>query len=132
MDRAKKDDEERELELLKEQIEKASKTAEERGIVEQEATELKRDGEQPIKLSLSMKPATVAAEAPKSTGSKMMLGGMKKRTGLSALAKKSGTSSSTTTATSSSSSGMKMGSMMMKRKSNTDQDQEDSNKKIKA
>jgi DNA/RNA-binding protein KIN17 len=131
MDRAKKDDEERELELLKEQIEKASKTAEERGIVEQEATELKRDGEQPIKLSLSMKPATVTSEAPKSTGSKMMLGGMKKRTGLSALAKKSNTSSTAATATS---SGMKMGSMMMKRKSNTDQDQdqEDSNKKIKA
>ena len=131
MDRAKKDDEERELELLKEQIEKASKTAEERGIVEQEATELKRDGEQPIKLSLSMKPAAVASEAPKSTGSKMMLGGMKKRTGLSALAKKSSTSPASTTATS---SGMKMGSMMMKRKSNTDQDQdqEDPNKKIKA
>lgn len=133
MDRAKKDDEERELELLKEQIEKAAKSAEERGIVEQEATELKRDGEQPIKLSLNMKPATIAAEAPKSTGSKMMLGGMKKRTGLSALAKKSSSSSSsaTTTTATTSSSGMKMGSMMMKRKSNTDQDQ-DSNKKIKA
>lgn len=132
MDRAKKDDEERELELLKEQIEKAAKSAEERGIVEQEATELKRDGEQPIKLSLNMKPVTIAAEAPKSTGSKMMLGGLKKRTGLSALAKKSSSSSSATTTTATtSSSGMKMGSMMMKRKSNTDQDQ-DSNKKIKA
>jgi len=131
MDRAKKDDEERELELLKEQIEKASKTAEERGIVEQEATELKRDGEQPIKLSLNMKPTTIAAEAPKSTGSKMMLGGMKKRTGLSALAKKSSSSSTAAPTASSTSSGMKMGSMMMKRKSNTDQDQEDSNKKIK-
>ncbi|GAN06518.1 zinc finger protein rts2 [Mucor ambiguus] len=135
MDRAKKDDEERELELLKEQIEKASKTAEERGIVEQEATELKRDGEQPIKLSLNMKPATVAAEVPKSSGSKMMMGNMKKRTGLSALAKKSSTlatATTTTTTSSSVSNGMKMGSMMMKRKSNTDQDQKDSNKKIKA
>lgn len=128
MDRAKKDDEERDLELLKEQIEKASKSAEERGVVEQEATELKREGEQPIKLSLNMKPVTIAAEAPKSTGSKMMMGGMKKRTGLSALAKKSTTSISSATPTS---SGMKMGSMMMKRKSNTDEDQ-DSNKKIKA
>jgi DNA/RNA-binding protein KIN17 len=128
MDRAKKDDEERDLELLKEQIEKASKSAEERGVVEQEATELKREGEQPIKLSLNMKPVTIAAEAPKSTGSKMMMGGMKKRTGLSALAKKSTTSTSSATPTS---SGMKMGSMMMKRKSNTDEDQ-DSNKKIKA
>lgn len=128
MDRAKKDDEERDLELLKEQIEKASKSAEERGIVEQEATELKREGEQPIKLSLNMKPVTIAAEAPKSTGSKMMMGGMKKRTGLSALAKKSTPSTSSATSTSSS---MKMGSMMMKRKSNSDEDQ-DSNKKIKA
>jgi DNA/RNA-binding protein KIN17 len=131
MDRVKKDDEERDLQLLKEQIEKASKSAEERGIVEQEVTELKREGEQPIKLSLSMKPVAVATEAPKSTGSKMMLGGMKKRTGLSALAKKS---SSTSASTSTPSNGMKLGGMMMKRKTTEDEKQPEleANKKIKA
>lgn len=132
MDRVKKDDEERELQLLKEQIEKASKVAEDRGVVEQEATELKREGEQPIKLSLSMKPVALAAEATKTstTGNKMMLGGMKKRTGLSALAKKS----STTTATSSSnSSGMKMGGMMtMKRKEAPASGEDTEAKKLKS
>lgn len=132
MDRVKKDDEERELQLLKEQIEKASKVAEDRGVVEQEATELKREGEQPIKLSLSMKPVALAAEAPKTstTGNKMMLGGMKKRTGLSALAKKS----STTTATSSSnSSGMKMGGMMtLKRKEAPASGEDTEAKKLKS
>jgi DNA/RNA-binding protein KIN17 len=132
MDRAKKDDEERDLQLLKEQVEKAAKSAEARGITEQEVTELKREGEQPIKLNLSMKPVAIAAEAPKSTGSKMMLGGMKKRTGLSALAKKS--ASSTTTSTPSTSNGMKFGGMMMKRKATEDQKgpELEANKKIKA
>lgn len=120
MDRTKKDDEERELQLLKEQIEKASKTAEERGIVVQHATELKRDGEQPIKLNLTMKPVAIAAEAPQSTGNKMMLGGMKKRTGLSALAKKAVPSTSAP----------KFGGMMtMKRKASpTEQDNNDPKK----
>ncbi|GAA5814974.1 hypothetical protein MFLAVUS_008478 [Mucor flavus] len=127
MDRAKKDDEERELELLREQIEKASKSAEERGIEEQKVTELKREGEQPIKLSLSMKPVTIAAEAPKLTGNKMMMGGLKKRTGLSALAKKSTATTTTTTAT----SAPKFGGMMtMKRKeAPTEQDKLDNDAK---
>lgn len=138
MDRAKKDDEERELQLLKEQIEKASKSAEDRGVVEQEKTELKREGEQPIKLSLSMKSVTLAsaAEAPKAaTGNKMMLGGMKKRTGLSALAKKSSafSSSSSTTAEKPASNGIKLGGMMMmKRKEAPTADQESDNKKTKS
>lgn len=133
MDRAKKDDEERELELLKEQIEKASKSAEERGITEQQVSELKREGEQPIKLSLSMKPAAITSEAPKSTGNKMMLGGLKKRTGLSALAKKSVTSTatSTTNAAATSTTTPKFGGMMtMKRKvSPTEEDHIDNNLK---
>lgn len=131
MDRVKKDDEERELQLLKEQIEKASKVAEERGIKEQEATELKREGEQPIKLSLSMKPVTLNTEAPKaSTGNKMMLGGMKKRTGLSALAKKSSTTTTTTT-TAPASSGIKFGGMMMKRKDAPTSEEDSESKKLK-
>ncbi|KAG2208967.1 hypothetical protein INT47_011107 [Mucor saturninus] len=125
MDRTKKDDEERELQMLKEQIEKASKTAEERGIVEQQTTELKRDGEQPIKLNLTMKPITVAAEAPKSTGAKMMLGGMKKRSGLSALAKKSTPSTSAPSAP-------KFGGMMtMKRKASPTEQETAESKKLK-
>lgn len=125
MDRTKKDDEERELQMLKEQIEKASKTAEERGLVEQQATELKREGEQPIKLNLTMKPVAIAAEAPKSTGAKMMLGGMKKRTGLSALAKKSVSSAPT-------SSAPKFGGMMtMKRKASPTEQDGNEPKKLK-
>lgn len=84
-----KDEEEREQQMLKEQIERAAKEAEERGITEQQASELKRDDEQQkIKLNLSLKapakPATAAT--PKLSGSnkmKMMMkssssGGVKK------------------------------------------------------
>ncbi|CAO3657216.1 unnamed protein product [Mucor hiemalis] len=128
MDRVKKDDEERELQLLKEQIEKASKVAEDRGIVEQEATELKREGEQPIKLSLSMKPVALSAEAPKAStsGNKMMLGGMKKRTGLSALAKKS------STGTTSGSGGVKMSGMMTMKRKEAPISEDSESKKLKS
>jgi DNA/RNA-binding protein KIN17 len=131
MDRAKKDDEERELQLLKEQIEKASKSAEDRGITtEKEVTGLKREGEQPIKLSLSMKPVTITQEAPKaSTGNMMMLGGMKKRTGLSALAKKSSTAEKPAASTS---SGIKFGGMMMKRKASPIEEDSGDNKKTRS
>ncbi|KAI8332537.1 domain of Kin17 curved DNA-binding protein-domain-containing protein [Choanephora cucurbitarum] len=129
MDRAKKDDEERDIQLLKEQMEKASKSAEDRGVAEQEVTELKREGEEPIKLSLSMKPAAPIAEAPKSTGSKMMLGGMKKKTSLSALAKKSSTQSTTPT----NGNGMKVGGMMtMKRKTGSDSQDDSDSKRLKS
>ncbi|KAI8348297.1 domain of Kin17 curved DNA-binding protein-domain-containing protein [Blakeslea trispora] len=129
MDRAKKDDEERDIQLLKEQMEKASKSAEDRGVVEQEASELKREGEQPIKLSLSMKAAAPTVEAPKSTGSKMMLGGMKKKTSLSSLAKKSSTQSAAT----SDGNSMKVGGMMtMKRKTASDNQDDSDNKRLKS
>lgn len=134
MDRARKDDEEREHQLLQEQIEKANKIAEDRGITEQEVTELKRDGEQPIKLNLSLKPAeptepeTVEAKPASTTGTKMILGGLKKKTSLSALAKKSATSSSSSSSTPSNT--MKFGNMMMKRKA-VDAPAPD-NKKIKS
>ncbi|KAG1462514.1 hypothetical protein G6F46_004823 [Rhizopus delemar] len=81
MERAAKDDEEREKELLEEQVQKASKIAEEKGLeLERKATELIREGEQPIKLNLFMKPTT-RAESPLSShnGTKMMLGGFKRR-----------------------------------------------------
>ncbi|KAI7905707.1 domain of Kin17 curved DNA-binding protein-domain-containing protein [Cokeromyces recurvatus] len=133
MERARKDDEERDLQLLKEQIEKASKVAEEKGMntTEPAPTELKREGEQPIKLNLSLKPTAVTTEAPISTGSKMMLGGMKKRTGLSALAKRSSTSSSNNNNNHTS---MKVGGMMTmtKRKASPSKDEETDNKKMKS
>ncbi|OBZ89990.1 DNA/RNA-binding protein KIN17 [Choanephora cucurbitarum] len=129
MDRAKKDDEERDIQLLKEQMEKASKSAEDRGVAEQEVTELKREGEEPIKLSLSMKPAAPIVEAPKSTGSKMMLGGMKKKTSLSALAKKSSTPSTTPA----NGNSMKVGGMMtMKRKTGSDSQDDSDSKRLKS
>lgn len=121
MDRAKKDDEEREQQLLQEQIEKANKIAEERGITEQEVTELKRDGEQPIKLNLNLKPteptseaAATEAEAKAPIATKMILGGLKKKTSLSALAKKSSSSSSSST------NSMKFGNMMKRKAVDTE------------
>ncbi|RCH90612.1 hypothetical protein CU098_009511 [Rhizopus stolonifer] len=132
MERAKKDDEERELELLKEQIERASKSVEAKGGVEQEVTELKREGEEPIKLSLNMKPLSVVPDAPKATGSKMMVGGLKKKTGLSALAKKSAANTNASE-TPSSSNSMKVGGMMtMKRKTMPTNEENTSVKKLKA
>ncbi|KAG0739341.1 hypothetical protein G6F22_009465 [Rhizopus arrhizus] len=86
MERATKDDEEREKELLQEQVDKATKIAEEKGLGEQKATELKREGEQPIKLNLFSKPmgSTTAttqssSSSSKPNGTKMMFGGFKKR-----------------------------------------------------
>ncbi|CAO3642957.1 unnamed protein product [Cunninghamella blakesleeana] len=100
MDRQTKDDEEREQELLKEQIEKASKLAEERGLDKESiATELKRsESQNKIKLNLSLKPnseespdstssmsniptTTTATTTVKKPGNKMklMMGGLKKQ-----------------------------------------------------
>lgn len=86
MERATKDDEEREKELLQEQVDKATKIAEEKGLGEQKVTELKREGEQPIKLNLFSKPlgSTTAttqssSSSSKPNGTKMMFGGFKKR-----------------------------------------------------
>ncbi|KAI8084750.1 domain of Kin17 curved DNA-binding protein-domain-containing protein [Halteromyces radiatus] len=98
MERQAKDDEEREQELLKDQIERASKLAEERGDSEQHTvTELKRDQDQgKIKLNMSLKPnipstttttttqttsASPSLTMKKPTGNKMklMMGGMKKQ-----------------------------------------------------
>ncbi|KAG1445726.1 hypothetical protein G6F56_009814 [Rhizopus delemar] len=82
MERANKDDEERDKELLEEQVKKASKLLEEKGEeAEKKPTELKREGEQPIKLNLFMKPAAqpVSSTLSKPNGTKMMLGGFKRR-----------------------------------------------------
>ncbi|KAI8145002.1 domain of Kin17 curved DNA-binding protein-domain-containing protein [Fennellomyces sp. T-0311] len=87
MDRMQRDEEEREQQMLKEQIEKAAKEAEERGVMEPKATELKRDegSQSKIKLSLSMKPLAkpAAPVASKAGGNKMRMmmksgGGVKK------------------------------------------------------
>ncbi|CAO3644866.1 unnamed protein product [Cunninghamella echinulata] len=102
MDRHTKDDEEREQELLKEQIERASKLAEEKGLdKERVATELKRsESQNKIKLNLSLNTSsseqkessstTDTAAIPatkKSTGNKMklLMGGMKKQESTSSL-----------------------------------------------
>jgi DNA/RNA-binding protein KIN17 len=130
MDRVQKDDEEREQQLLKQQIERASKIAEERGVVEQKATELVRDEKQPIKLSLSMKPAAVVEDTPKAASTnKMMLGGMKKRSGLSALAKKSST---TTDGPAKSTSGLSFGGMKRKAGDKVDADDAKKQKSVAA
>ncbi|KAI8886114.1 hypothetical protein K501DRAFT_214308 [Backusella circina FSU 941] len=127
MDRVQKDDEEREKQLLQEQVERASKMAEERGIVEQKATELVRDEKQPIKLNLSMKPTAVVEETPKAASSnKMMLGGMKKRSGLSALAKKS------TSAPVKSTSSLSFGGMKRKATDKVDSDEAKKQKSVVA
>ncbi|KAG2223892.1 hypothetical protein INT45_009344 [Circinella minor] len=87
MDRAQRDEEEREQQLLNEQIERAKKEAEERGTAtEQQATELKREeGEKSkIKLNMSMKPMAkpTLPTASKAGGNKMRMmmksGGIKK------------------------------------------------------
>lgn len=87
MDRQAKDDEEREHELLQEQIQRATQLAEERGVEPpSEVTELKRD-EGKIKLNLSLKPSlptsetttpTITMKKPGGNKLKMMMGGMKK------------------------------------------------------
>lgn len=87
MERMQRDEEEREQEMLKEQIEKATKEAEERGLnAEQQATDLKRD-QGPIKLNMSLKPAiktanTTLSKPGSSNKMKMMMktssGGIKK------------------------------------------------------
>ncbi|KAI9493139.1 domain of Kin17 curved DNA-binding protein-domain-containing protein [Zychaea mexicana] len=84
MDRLQKDEEEREQQLLQEQIERATKEAEERGVAaEQQATELKRD-EGKIKLNMSLKPVAKATTPVVSKGGnnkmRMMMksGGIKK------------------------------------------------------
>lgn len=71
MDRQTKDDEEREQELLKEQIERASKLAEEKGLdKEHTATELKRsESQNKIKLNLSLKPNSEKEESPEAQSS---------------------------------------------------------------
>ncbi|KAI8973407.1 domain of Kin17 curved DNA-binding protein-domain-containing protein [Mycotypha africana] len=143
MDRQRKDDEERELQLIKEQVEKASKSAEERGLstTDQEASELKRVGEQPIKLALSLKPAaaTTATAATTETkspdnGPKMILGGLRKKMSLASLAKKSSAASSPSKpANSTSSSSMKFGNMTLKRKEpDASSVEPDNAKKLKA
>ncbi|KAI8880343.1 hypothetical protein K501DRAFT_286938 [Backusella circina FSU 941] len=102
MERARKDDDEREIEMLREQVEKATREAEGREMYQ--ATELKRDDEQPIKLSLSLGSTTntSSSSSPSAdgvgsgSGNKMMVGGMmmgKKKSKLSSLAKASSASS---------------------------------------
>ena len=87
MDRTQRDEEEREQQLLNEQIERAKKVAEERGnATEQQATELKREeGEKSkIKLNMSMKPMAkpTVPTTSKAGGNKMRMmmksGGIKK------------------------------------------------------
>ncbi|KAL0080120.1 domain of Kin17 curved DNA-binding protein-domain-containing protein [Phycomyces blakesleeanus] len=88
LERMQKDDEDREQKHLKEQMERASKQAEERGEEEQHVSELKRVDDGKIKLNLSLKPVTTdVAEPIKGNGESMKkLGGLKKK-GLSSLAK---------------------------------------------
>ncbi|KAI8393579.1 domain of Kin17 curved DNA-binding protein-domain-containing protein [Radiomyces spectabilis] len=138
MDRMQKDDEEREQQLLNEQIEKAKKSAEERGEMEtQQATELKRDEAAPIKLSLSLKPAAApaATEAPKAMNGNKMKMMMKKPGGLSALAKKSAFGTSGASGASESStphrSNIMIGTGLGKRKSSEGSEEESSSKKNK-
>ncbi|KAG0167421.1 hypothetical protein DFQ28_006125 [Apophysomyces sp. BC1034] len=113
MERLAKDDEERDLETLQKQIERATQVAEERGVNDQQASELKREEQKgKIKLSLSLKPAApVVSEPVKGSGSgkmkSMMMGGLKKQGGLSAMAKSS---------TQPASGGIKIGSSLGKRK----------------
>ncbi|CDH55088.1 zinc finger protein rts2 [Lichtheimia corymbifera JMRC:FSU:9682] len=88
MDRQQRDAEERDQQLLQEQVERAAKEAEERGIQEKKPTELQRTEENggKIKLNMSFKPATLkqdstAGTAPKLGGNKMrmmMKGSVKK------------------------------------------------------
>jgi DNA/RNA-binding protein KIN17 len=85
MERARKDDDEREIEMLKEQVEKAAKEA--KGMELHQPTELKRNDASPIKLSLSFQ-----SESTSDGGSdKVVMGGMtiKKRSKLSSMAKTS-------------------------------------------
>ncbi|ORZ16483.1 domain of Kin17 curved DNA-binding protein-domain-containing protein [Absidia repens] len=139
MERQSKDDEEREQEQLKEQIERASKLAEERGNEPSTAaTELKRDQDQgKIKLNLSLKPSIPSsASAPSasisnntttsstsSTNSpmltmkkpsgnkmKMMMGGMKKQAPAAAATT---TTASSTSGSISTGNGNKKPAMMM-------------------
>lgn len=88
MERQQRDAEERDQQLLQEQVEKAAKEAEERGIQEKKPTELQRTDENggKIKLNMSFKPVTMkqdstASTAPKLGGNKMrmmMKGSIKK------------------------------------------------------
>ncbi|KAF7722637.1 hypothetical protein EC973_002878 [Apophysomyces ossiformis] len=134
MERMAKDDEERDLETLQKQIERASQLAEERGVTEQQASELKREEQQgKIKLNLSLKPAAPSSSEPvKGSGSgkmkSMMMGSLKKPGGLSALAK---ASSSSQSSSSSGTNGIKIGTSLGKRKMENDPE-ESSSKKTKA
>ncbi|KAI9021555.1 domain of Kin17 curved DNA-binding protein-domain-containing protein [Phycomyces nitens] len=85
LERAQKDDDEREQQQLQRQIDRAAKLAEERGVLGQQSSDLKREDEQgKIKLNMSMKPMAptstginTGSTKPGGTKMKMMMGGMK-------------------------------------------------------
>ncbi|KAI8340210.1 domain of Kin17 curved DNA-binding protein-domain-containing protein [Chlamydoabsidia padenii] len=98
MDRQAKDDEQREHEQLKEQIQRATQLAEERDGDQPptEATELVRD-QGKIKLTMSLKPtiptvqeSTPTIKKPAANKMKMMMGGMKKQSASSSSSSSTG------------------------------------------